>query len=121
MDFERVQTRNQLKTKAKRITKGGIPTPNKGTGPKGKIVTTQKPKLAKAKNVRQVGIVVAKPESIANVRTTSASKTAPITRKLPTVQNPKAQKPLKLQRPPKPLRTTLSQGARLSSRVYLNF
>lgn len=98
MNVEHVETRNQLKTEAKRVTKGGITAPNKGTGSKGKIVTTQKPKLAKAKNVRQVEMV-AKPESIANVRTTSTSKKAPGIRKPPTVQKPKAQKPLKLQKP----------------------
>ncbi|KFY29936.1 hypothetical protein V494_08359 [Pseudogymnoascus sp. VKM F-4513 (FW-928)] len=98
MDVAQVETRNQLKTEAKRATKGGITTHNKGTGPKRKIVTTQKPKLAKVKNVRQVEMMVAKPENTANVRTSTSKKGSGI-RKPPTVQNPKAQKPPKVQKP----------------------
>ncbi|KFY77866.1 hypothetical protein V499_02847 [Pseudogymnoascus sp. VKM F-103] len=97
MNLEHVKTRNPLKTEAKRVTEGGTTTPKKGTGPKVKV-TTQKPKLAKAKNVRQVKMV-AKPGNIANVKRTSTSKKASGIRKPPTAQKPKVQKPRKVQKP----------------------
>ncbi|KFY69209.1 hypothetical protein V496_00440 [Pseudogymnoascus sp. VKM F-4515 (FW-2607)] len=51
MNLEHLKTRNPLKTEAKCVTEGGTTTPEKGTGPKGKVAT-RKPKLAKAKTAQ---------------------------------------------------------------------